>query len=48
VLQLSELLGQVTVAAKQVVHAGTDPQRKEAAELLAETRRKLYGILAGD
>jgi DNA-binding PadR family transcriptional regulator len=47
-LELSNVLGQVTVAAKQVVHAGTDEQRKAATELLAETRRKLYGILAGD
>jgi DNA-binding PadR family transcriptional regulator len=47
-LELSNVLGQVTVAAKQVVHAGTDEQRKAATDLLAETRRKLYGILAGD
>jgi DNA-binding PadR family transcriptional regulator len=47
-LELSNVLGQVTVAAKQVVHAGTDEQRKAATDLLTETRRKLYGILAGD
>jgi DNA-binding PadR family transcriptional regulator len=48
ILELSNLLGQVTVAAKQVVHAGSEDQRKAAADLLTETRRKLYGILAGD
>jgi len=48
VMELGNVLGQVTVAAKQVVHAGSDEQRKAATELLAETRRKLYGILAGD
>ena len=37
---------QVGMATRQVVHAGTTAQRKEAAELLAETRRRLYGILA--
>jgi DNA-binding PadR family transcriptional regulator len=48
ILELSNLLGQVTVAAKQVVQAGSEEQRKAAADLLTETRRKLYGILAGD
>jgi DNA-binding PadR family transcriptional regulator len=46
VQQLSKVLGEVVVAAKQVVHAGTDAQAKEAAEILAETRRSLYRLLA--
>jgi len=37
---------QVGIATRQVTHAGTEAQRKAAADLLAETRRKLYGILA--
>jgi DNA-binding PadR family transcriptional regulator len=37
---------QVGIAARQVLHAGSEKQRKEAAELLVETRRRLYGILA--
>jgi len=48
VVELSKLLGQVTVAAKQVVHAGNDAQLTAASELLAETRRGLYRILAED
>jgi len=46
VRQLFRLAMQVGIATRQVVHAGTEAQRKEAAELLAETRRRLYGILA--
>jgi DNA-binding PadR family transcriptional regulator len=37
---------QVMMAGRQVLHAGNEAQRKAAAELLAETRRKLYAILA--
>jgi DNA-binding PadR family transcriptional regulator len=46
VRQLLEVLNQVNVAARQVVHAGSDAQAKHAAEILAETRRSLYGVLA--
>jgi DNA-binding PadR family transcriptional regulator len=46
VRELMRLAMQVGVATRQVTHAGTEEQRKAAAELLAETRRKLYGILA--
>jgi DNA-binding PadR family transcriptional regulator len=48
VLELSKLLGQVTVAAKQVVHAGNEAQLAAASQLLADTRRSLYRILAED
>jgi DNA-binding PadR family transcriptional regulator len=43
---LGGLLQQVAVATRQVMHAGTVAQAKEASELLANTRRALYGILA--
>ena len=36
------------MAARQVMHTGNVAHAKAAAEVLAETRRKLYGILAGD
>jgi DNA-binding PadR family transcriptional regulator len=48
VRELMHLAMQVGIATKQVVHAGGEEQRRAAADLLAETRRKLYGILAGD
>jgi DNA-binding PadR family transcriptional regulator len=48
VRELMHLAMQVGIATKQVVHAGGEQQRKAAADLLTETRRKLYGILAGD
>jgi DNA-binding PadR family transcriptional regulator len=44
--ELMRIAMQVGIATRQVVHAGSEAQRKEAAELLAETRRRLYGILA--
>ncbi len=36
------------MATKQVAMAGTDAQRKRATELLDETRRKIYALLASD
>ena len=45
--ELGELLGQVAMAVRQVMHAGGDAEREEASKLLAETRRSLYRILAG-
>jgi DNA-binding PadR family transcriptional regulator len=48
VRELMRLAMQVGIATRQVTHAGSEEQRKAAADLLAETRRKLYGILAGD
>ena len=46
VRELMHLAMQVGIATRQVTHAGSEEQRKAAAELLSETRRKLYGILA--
>ena len=36
------------MATKQVAMAGTETQRQRAAELLDETRRKIYALLASD
>ena len=44
--QLREAAFQLAAAAMQVARTGSDPQRKQAAEILAEARKKLYGILA--
>ncbi|MBF4767681.1 PadR family transcriptional regulator [Nocardioides agariphilus] len=41
-------IGQVMAAVWQIVTTGTDSQRREAINMLVETRRKLYGILAQD
>ena len=43
---LKPVIGQVMGAVWQVVVSGTRQQRAEAAEILADTRRRLYGILA--
>jgi DNA-binding PadR family transcriptional regulator len=44
--ELKPVIGQVMSAVWQVVVAGTAQQQAEAAEILAETRRQLYGLLA--
>ncbi len=46
--ELGGLLGQVAVAVRQVMHAGTEAQVAAASQLLAETRRSLYRVLADD
>lgn len=43
---LRPVIGQVMAAMWQVMSSGTPQQRKQAAEILTETRRKLYGLLA--
>jgi DNA-binding PadR family transcriptional regulator len=43
---LKPVIGQVMGAVWQVVVSGTQQQKAEAAEILADTRRRLYGILA--
>lgn len=43
---LKPVIGQVMGAVWQVITTGTRQQQAEAAEILAETRRKLYGLLA--
>ncbi len=41
-------LKQIGAAAKQVAKVGTDEQLAEARKVLADTRRRLYLILAED
>lgn len=41
-------IGQVMNALWQIVATGTEAQRREALDVLADTRRRLYGILAQD
>jgi DNA-binding PadR family transcriptional regulator len=43
---LREVGGGVLAAARQVLQVGTDAQKAQAMELLTETRRRLYAILA--
>jgi hypothetical protein len=38
----------VLAAARQVVHAGQESQLEQAKEVLRETRRRLYRILADE
>jgi DNA-binding PadR family transcriptional regulator len=45
-VEVGELLEQLGMAAAQVFRAGTPAQRERARDLLAATRRRLYGILA--
>jgi DNA-binding PadR family transcriptional regulator len=48
---LADLKGQLkqtNIAAAQVLHAGTEEQVARASAVLAEARRNLYRILAGD
>src|SRR6476469_10927350 len=46
VAELRDLMYQVRAAARQVVHAGSEQQLTAANDLLRETRRKLYALLA--
>jgi len=39
-------IGQVMNAVWQIISTGTDQQRRDAIDVLVETRRKLYGLLA--
>jgi DNA-binding PadR family transcriptional regulator len=48
VRDLGRGLRDVAMAVRQVMHAGNPEQAKAAAEVLADARKKLYGILAGD
>ena len=47
-LELRDLVGQVMNAARQVLHAGEPAQIAQAKDVLRDTRRKLYRILAED
>ncbi len=44
--RLRDALGPIAVAARQVAIDGTSAQQTAAAEILLETRRKLYALLA--
>jgi DNA-binding PadR family transcriptional regulator len=46
--ELRDLVGQVAVAVRQIAHVGTPGQLQAAKALLADTRRSLYRLLAGD
>jgi hypothetical protein len=43
---LRQVIGQTLGAVIQVASTGTPDQRDKAVEILAETRRRLYGLLA--
>ncbi len=45
---LRQAIHLLLMATKQVAMAGTDTQRLRATELLDETRRKIYALLASD
>ncbi|HWB22814.1 MAG TPA: PadR family transcriptional regulator [Gaiellaceae bacterium] len=47
-IELRRVLMQTADAVKQVVRSGNDSQRAAAVKLLEDTRRGLYGILAGE
>ena len=47
-LELRDLVGQVVNAARQVLHAGEAAQIAQAKDVLRDTRRTLYRILAED
>jgi DNA-binding PadR family transcriptional regulator len=47
-IQMRNLLGQVGMAAFQVLSAGTDAQVQQARQILTNARRSLYRILAAD
>jgi DNA-binding PadR family transcriptional regulator len=46
--KLGSAIKPIALAAAQVLEAGTEQQQQAAAEVLAETRRRLYAILAED
>jgi len=48
VRELGGLMAQVGIAVKQVMTAGSDAQIAQAAQLLTETRRSMYRLLADD
>jgi DNA-binding PadR family transcriptional regulator len=47
-MELRRLFHQVAAAAVQVAQAGSTSQIEQAHRILADTRRRLYGILAAD
>jgi DNA-binding PadR family transcriptional regulator len=47
-IELRRLIGQVAMAASQVISAGTDAQGAQARQVLVDARKALYRILATD
>ena len=47
-VEMRSLIGQLAMAAHQVLSAGTDAQVTEARKILTDSRRALYRILAAD
>jgi DNA-binding PadR family transcriptional regulator len=47
-LEMRKLIGQVAMAAFQVVSAGTEAQLGDARQILADARKALYRLLAAD
>jgi len=47
-IQMRTLMGQLSMAAFQVVSAGTDAQQAQARKVLGDARKALYRILAAD
>ncbi len=45
---LRHAIHHLLMATKQLAMAGSDAQRQRATELLDETRRKIYALLASD
>jgi DNA-binding PadR family transcriptional regulator len=48
VREMRSLIGQLGMAAMQVTHAGSDAQIAQAQQILKDSRRSLYRILAAD
>jgi len=46
--EMRSLIGQVAMAAHQVMSAGTDSQVAQARQVLTDTRKSLYRLLAAD
>ena len=47
-IEMRTLMGQLGMAAFQVISAGTDAQQAQARKVLADARKSLYRILAAD
>jgi DNA-binding PadR family transcriptional regulator len=47
-IEMRSLIGQLGMAAFQVISAGTDAQQAQARKVLADARKSLYRILAAD
>lgn len=47
-VDLRDGLGQLAEAVRAVARGGTEPQRERAAEILADARKAVYRLLAGD